>query len=136
MPCPDSQQLCFCETCWRHANPVFLAILLYQNLLVTVVQSRNAMVDLAVLSACDEVVGSHSTFGRWAAYAGGKPFRAALPGQEIDWSQYETLTDLAGPVSPNDTDYRGWLASPQQLQQEAAGRSTHKKESHMPRGRS
>lgn len=83
---------------------------------VTVVKSRNAMVDLAVLAACDEVVGSHSTFGRWAAYAGGKPFRVVLPGHGVDWSRYETLRDVAGPVSPNDAECKGWLANSTELQ--------------------
>lgn len=76
---------------------------------ITLSSSRTALDDLTTLSMCDEILGSSSTFGRWAAYAGAVPFRAVKPGCVVDWSWHETLEDLAGPRSSGDTRCRGWL---------------------------
>lgn len=66
--------------------------------------------DLTVLAGCDEILGSHSSFGRWAAYAGDIPFRVLVPGRTIDWESHETLRDLVGPRNADDRECHGWLS--------------------------
>lgn len=62
----------------------------FRNLPV-VISKQNAIEDLFILSNCDAIIGSDSTFGHFAAYYGDIP-HIVMKNEPIDWIYYKDKT--------------------------------------------
>lgn len=58
----------------------------------TLTNKGNAIEDLYMLSLCDVIIGSNSSFGNFAAYYGNKP-HIILQNEKIDWEYYKGKND-------------------------------------------